>query len=233
MPSYLLVSDVYCPWCYSFGPVFERLRHAHPLPAHVLAGELVDSGRTIDDMVMETPAIKAFFKRLGDQTGRGIGRPYLDLLDPGKGSMAMDSAAMSVPLAALREMRPGLEVEQLDALQSALYQEGKDVLDPCVQAEATGVDEEALILKCSEERIRERADKDRAEALRVLGDFVIYPTLFLVRDDGERVLLARGYTNYETVLSRFEKGMRGASDAEASVKDTGHGHSCGPDGCTL
>lgn len=240
MSRYLYITDVYCPWCYAFGLVFDKVLARYPMPVSVLCGELVSPGYTIDDMVMEMPNIRAFFKRLQDTAGRGVGKAYLDLLEPGKGSMSMDSRAMSVPVAALRRLDPGKEREQIEALQKAFYQDGQDVLDPYVQARACGVDEEALILECSRKEVQEQAEKDRQRAVDILGDFVIYPTLFLERDSGERVLLARSFTDLGTVLTRLEMALEGSSKTDASGKEAsaqaaseGHGHGCGPNGCTL
>ena len=125
MSRYLYITDVYCPWCYAFGLVFDKVLARYPMPVSVLCGELVSPGYTIDDMVMEMPNIRAFFKRLQDTAGRGVGKAYLDLLEPGKGSMSMDSRAMSVPVAALRRLDPGREREQIEALQKAFYQDGR------------------------------------------------------------------------------------------------------------
>ncbi len=207
MDHLLYVSDVYCPWCYAFGEVFDELLERHPLPVKVLPGELVEPGSTLDDMVLEMPNIKAFFKRLGETTGRSVGDSYLALLEPGKGDMSMDSRAMSVPLTALKRLAPGKEKEQLEALQKALFLDGQDVLDPYVQARACHVDEEALILECSKAEVKEDADRARKEALELLGEFVIYPTLFLVKDDGCRILVARGCTDFSQALKRLEKGL--------------------------
>lgn len=208
MSHYLYITDVYCPWCYAFGLVFDKLREQYPLPVRVLCGELVNPGNTIDDMVMEMPNIRAFFKRLSETAGRGVGKAYLDLLEPGKGNITMDSRAMSIPVAALRRLRPGQEKEQIEALQQAFYQDGLDVLDPYVQAKACNVEEETLILECSKPEVKAEAERNRAEAIEALGDFVIYPTLFLEQDNGERVLLARSFTNYETVLGRLEAALQ-------------------------
>ena len=238
MSRYLYITDVYCPWCYAFGLVFDQVLERYPMPVHVLCGELVNPGYTIDDMVMEMPNIRAFFKRLQETAGRGVGKAYLDLLEPGKGSMSMDSRAMSVPVTALRRLAPGKEREQIEALQKAFYQDGQDVLDPYVQATACGVDEEALIIECSKKEVQEQAEKDRQKAVEILGDFVIYPTLFLEKDSGERVLLARSFTALATVLTRLEKALEDSDstrtcEKEASEKDDFKGHGCGPNGCTL
>ena len=52
MSRYLYITDVYCPWCYAFGLVFDKVLARYPMPVSVLCGELVSPGYTIDDMVM-------------------------------------------------------------------------------------------------------------------------------------------------------------------------------------
>ncbi len=109
MSRYLLISDVYCPWCYAFDLVLDRLLEDYPLPMDVLGGELMDTPMSIDEMVAGMPNMKARFQRMSETTGRAFGQDYLDLLEPGRGAMVMDSKAMSVPLAALRHLAPGHE----------------------------------------------------------------------------------------------------------------------------
>mgnify|MGYP000352715479 CR=1 FL=1 len=51
--------------------------------------------------------------------------------------------------------------------------------------------------------VQAAAEAEREEALDILGDFVIYPTLFLETDDGERHVLARGYADYPVVAAKL------------------------------
>ena len=44
MSHFLYLSDVFCPWCYGFAPVMQRLAAEHPeLPVRVLGGDLTVS----------------------------------------------------------------------------------------------------------------------------------------------------------------------------------------------
>ena len=52
----------------------------------------------------------------------------------------MFSPDMAVPLAALKKLAPGHELEQMEAFQSAFYGEGRDVLAPEVQMRIANVD---------------------------------------------------------------------------------------------
>ncbi len=232
MPRYLLISDVYCPWCFAFGPVLDALLKKHPFPVRVLAGCLVDEARSVADMAREHPALPAFFERLARTAGRGAGPGFLSRLEGNRGeSLVMDSAAMAGPLQALKILAPGREREQMDALQAAFYGEGLDVLSPAVQARVCGVEEAALASLSGREDIREAGRAAMAEALDILDEFVVYPTLFLEGDDGSRHLLARGWTLLPGVEERLEKALAFPGCRAEEPPDTGH--ACGPDGCLL
>ncbi len=238
MSRYLLISDVYCPWCYAFGLVLDRLLDRHPLPMDVLGGELVDEPTSIERKLSGMPNMKARFQRMSETTGRPFGQAYLDLLDPGRGGMIMDSRAMSVPLAAMRHLAPGRGKEQLEALQRAVYNDGLDVLDPAVQARACGVDEGELRALCAREDIRSEARADLERGTAILDEFFIYPTLYLEGDDGVLHLLARGYTPWENVRARLEAALAesgpdpAGADGSAGEPPARVG-GCGPDGCRL
>ena len=60
------------------------------------------------------------------------------------------------------------------------------------------------------QRVREAAEKETREAAALMGEFKLYPTLYLVRDDG-RSLLARGYASYATTAARLEAALSGNS----------------------
>ena len=71
---------------------------------------------------------------------------------------------------------------------------------------------------------REKAAGEMAEAEEMLGDFVVYPSLFV--KDGEALhAVARGYAPYDTVAGLIDKVL---SDAGASAQVSGQ--ACGLDG---
>ncbi len=239
MSRYLLISDVYCPWCYAFDLVLDRLLERHPLPVDVLGGELVDKPMSIEEKLAGMPNMRARFQRMSETTGQVFGQAYLDLLEPGRGAMIMDSKAMSVPLAAMRHLDPGHEREQLGALQRAVYNDGLDVLDPAVQARVCHVDERVLRGLCAKEEIQAEARADLERGTAILDEFLIYPTLYLEKDDGGRHLLARGYTACDTVRARLEAalvegGREETGRAAETAEDTAApARACGPDGCCI
>ena len=228
MTHFLYISDVFCPWCYGFAPVVKRLSAEHPaFPVRVLSGDLVEEPTSVGRMAREHPNMRAFFTRMGATTGQSVGEGFLRRLEPGREDLRMFSPDMAVPLAALKKLAPGHELEQLEAFQTAFYGEGRDVLSPEVQRKLAPV--EGFDRALHDPGVREAAAREREEALRLMGEFVIYPTLFLETDDGVRHLLARGYTHYETVAARFAAALKGANAEPAASPDA-----CGLDGaCPL
>ena len=54
--------------------------------------------------------------------------------------------------------------------------------------------------------IRSAARHDAAEAEKVMGEFLLYPTLYL-EHDGQRTLLARGYSDYASVRAKLDDAL--------------------------
>ena len=63
----LYLSDVFCPWCYGFGPVMRRILADYPgTSVRVLGGDLVDEALTLSEMKEEHPSIREFFRPSGN-----------------------------------------------------------------------------------------------------------------------------------------------------------------------
>ncbi len=210
-----------------------RLTAEHPeLPVRVLSGDLVEEPTTVEEMVREHPNMREFFDRLSKTTGQSVDENFLRRLEPGQGDLRMFSPDMAAPLAALKKTAPGRELEQMEAFQTAFYGEGRDVLSLDVQrglvrrelAEGDGFER---IL--NDPDVLASAEREREEAVDIMGDFVIYPTLFLETDDGGRRLLARGYTHYDTVAARLAAALEGGATEPAAAS----ADACGLDGTCL
>ncbi|HJD97710.1 DsbA family protein [Mailhella massiliensis] len=226
MPFFIYITDVFCPWCFGFAPVMRRLAAAHPFPVRVLCGNLVDE--PADTSTMGTPRLRAFFQRLSDTTGRPLGEGFFRLLEEGQG-VAMDSSRSALLMAALKKLAPGRALEQMETFQEAFYKDGLDVLSLSDQAKVAarwGIGKEDLEAMLLSEKTKNTAEHDMAEAEDILGDFVVYPSLFVKTDDGVLHAVARGYAPFEEVEAKIEEALlKGASLSEASA------HACGLDGC--
>ena len=182
----------------------QRISSEHPgYPVRVLSGDLVENPTTTGEMMRNHPTMREFFVRLAKTTGQAVGQDFLRRLEPGQGDLRMFSPDMAVPLAALKKLASGHELEQMEAFQSAFYGEGRDVLAPEVQMRIANVDGDVFMRALEDPGVQAAAEAGREEALDILGDFVVYPTLFLETDDGERHVLARGYADYPVVAAKL------------------------------
>lgn len=230
MPSFIYITDVFCPWCFGFAPVMQELAEEYRFPVRVLCGELVDDPTPTSKM--GTPTLLAFFERLSSTTGREIGKGFFELLTPEK-SVLMDSRRSAGLMAALKKLAPGYALEQMERFQDVFYVEGRDVLDPAVQADAAsrwGVDAAALAGALASEVVQGKAEKELEEAEEILGDFVVYPSLFVKTDDGSLHAVARGYAPYAEVKAKIEKALAcSGPDCEAGQSAVS-ANACGLDG---
>lgn len=225
MPHFLYLSDVFCPWCYAFGPVMRRLAAEHPnLSVRVLGGDLVPQPTTLMEMEADFPNIRDFFIRLKNTSGQSVDG-VLAALDAQR-PLRMSSTDTAVLLTALKFLAPGHALSQMEVLQQALYAHGKDVLSAAVREEAAlrwNVDPARLERALNDPDIRREAAKGAREASARMGEFKLYPTLYLEKN-GERSLLTRGYAAYAAVSARLEAALAGQNGECAS------GASCASDG---
>ena len=228
MTSFIYITDIFCPWCFGFAPVMQRLAEEYHFPVRVLCGELVDEPTQTSKM--GTATLLAFFERLSKTTGREIGAGFFDLLKP-EHSVLMESRRSACLVAAFKKLAPGHALAQMEALQELFYGEGRDVLDPAVQAHAAarwGVSAEALADALTSEVVVGKAEKELAEAEEMLGDFVVYPTLFVKTDDGALHAVARGYAPYDDVKAKIEAALA-CSGGDCGTAEIS-AHACGLNG---
>lgn len=225
MANFLYLSDVFCPWCYGFGPVLDRLCAEHPdLPARVLGGNLMPEPVSLAQLQEDSPRVRDFFLRLEKTTGRPVSA-FLRLLER-RPDLCLHSPAISVPLAALKRLAPGQALPQMEAFQESLYGRGEDVLSRSVQhalAARWNVRAADFDQALAQDDTQERARCEAQEAAALMGELRLYPTLFLEQGQ-KRLLLARGYAPYATVKKALAAALAGTSDQAAQ------GVACGLDG---
>lgn len=230
MPSFIYITDIFCPWCFGFAPVMKKLAEEYPFPVRTLCGELVDSPTPTSKM--GTPSLLAFFERLSKTTGREIGTGFFELLRP-EHSVTMDSRRSAELVAALKKLAPGQALEQMESFQDVFYVEGRDVLDLAVQADVAsrwGIEPEALAAALASEAVLDKAEKELEEAEDILGDFVVYPSLFVKTDDGSLHAVARGYAPYDEVKSKIETALSCSGDSCRAAQSGISPNACGLDG---
>ncbi len=228
MPGFLHISDVFCPWCYGFAPVFAALRKDFPqFPVRLLFGSLVEEPVTVAGMKEHSPTIRDFFLRLEKTTGRPT-EAFIRLLDANS-SIRLHSPESNRLLLAMRRLAPQTALEQMEALQTALYAEGKDILNRDtlkVLLPELGIDPESCFALLEDPALEREASEEVETALEILDEFPVYPSLFL-ENGTERIPLTRGYAPYSTVRARLDAVLSGMTEEAPGYAE---GASCGLDG---
>ena len=227
--SLLYITDVFCPWCYGFAPVMSSLAAEFGLPVRVLCGCLMENPVTMADMGRKMTKAREFFARLSQTTGQTISERYFENLygEAGKG-IVMDSGRAGVLYYALKSLAPGHDLAIMEALEYAFYGEGRDVFseglmrDMCARF---GVDEDALRRALAEPDTARRAEEEAEEGLDIMGDIILYPTLYVLKDGQSPTLAVRGFTQPDEAQAKLGKALKGLRAGAGEA-----GPVCGPDG---
>lgn len=206
---FIYIADVYCPWCYAFGPVMKRIADEHPdIPVLAYGGSLVSQPENLRDMGAEDPGLAQFWREVEQASGRNLGGA-LDALANGR-SVRLYSPGADMILAALKKLAPNHELEQLLLLEDMFYAQGMDLFDEdAVEqiARRWNLEPQTLADAINSPENERETERALSEAGEIMGEINSYPSVFLVRN-GRRDAVSRGFVHYETVDSRLGDAMR-------------------------
>lgn len=177
-------------------------------PLHVWCGNLIYDPVTMADMLEQYPDMDRFYTQLTQKTGALIGDAHVSLLQTRPHEFPMHSIMANYAFVALREQLPDRSLDVLEAFHTALYIEGKNLLDPTVQrhiATSLGVSEEAFLSSVSDSRIEEMVYEESEEAEELMGEFLLYPTLYAQTGKTEFHFIARGYVTSSELEKAFQQ----------------------------
>lgn len=205
---FIYMADVFCPWCYGFGPVMKRISLENPdIPVSVVGGDLISRPMTLADDLAANPGLIDFWRSVE----KTVGRPLTGAINAaltGK-DVHMYSPGADEILVTLRTLVPGQELDQLLYLEDLFYLKGEDMFsqESLDQTAAhwkipAAKFEGALDSKAAEEATR----KNLAEASELLGEAGSYPSLFLVKED-DVYAVCQGFVRYETASARLASVM--------------------------
>jgi putative protein-disulfide isomerase len=171
--------------------------------------EVLSGGMIIGNMVqpIENMAkyIDGAYKNVEALTGVTFGEDYLwHIKNPHLSDWAMDSEKPSIALCIFKEYYPYKQVEFAADLQFALHAEGRDLCDNEAYRhllEKYGINEEAFFSKLTDETYIEQAHYEFSlcKQLQVTG----FPAVLLQENDQKFHLLAKGFTDNETLQQRI------------------------------
>jgi putative protein-disulfide isomerase len=207
MPVIIYCYDAYCGWCYGFSPVIKKVaeQFADKVSFEVLSGGMIitDQPRPIGVMA---GYIQKAYKVVEERTGIKFGEDFLwHINNPDKSDWFPDSEKSAIALCIFKEYWPDKQVEFAADLQYALNYEGRDLCDDEAYRhllEKYDIPASAFYAKLKDESYKEKAHYEFAlcRQLQVTG----FPTVLMQVSESKFWLLARGYTDHDTLVKTIE-----------------------------
>jgi len=233
MAHFLYISDVFCPWCYGFSSNIAKIKQEFSLPFEVYAGALVEPAVSLEQRLKHSPNVQAFIDKMYSVTGTRISQAYVDLLYSQKAAdIFMDSRRASRLFYVLKSFKPEYALEIMEFLQFQFYGLGKDVFsEETVQAFADkyGAESSAVFKMLADEKVSEEAYNETEKGFDILGEIVLYPTLYYV-ENGINHFISRGYVDYEACRQAVVNTMQAVKNNQQEQLTVLMGKSCTLDG---
>lgn len=212
--------DAYCGWCYGFSPVIKKLAetYAEELSFEVLSGGMI-IGDTPRPLSAIAPYIQQAYKTVEEHTGIRFGSDFLwHINNADKTDWFLNSEKPAIALCVFKEYLPEQQVNIAADLQYALNYEGRDLCDDEAYRhllEKYAIPADDFYSKLHSEAYKEKAYYEFAlvKQLQVTG----FPAVLLQANENRFFLVARGYTNYDTLKARVDDVLKEIETAASSA----------------
>ena len=199
--------DAYCGWCYGFSPVIKRIASAYKdkLSFEVLSGGMIPKEYERSISAIATYVSQAY-RQVEEMTGIKFGEDYLwHIFNPDKSDWFQHSEKSAAALCVFKEYHPDQQVAFAADLQYALHFEGRDLTDDEAYRHLTekySIQAVEFYQKLNSEEYKEKAKYEFAlcKQLQVTS----FPQVLIRTGEQKFYLLAKGFTDYETLQARIE-----------------------------
>lgn len=199
--------DAYCGWCYGFSPVMKEIEQTFKdkLDVVVLSGGMI-LPETPQPIGLTATYIQSAYKTVEEYTGIKFGEDYLwHIFNPDKSDWFPHSEKPAIALSIIKEYHPEKAVSFASDIQYALHYEGRDLTDDEAYRHLLpqyDIDAETFYTDLRSDKFKEKAHYDFAlvKQLQVSS----YPQLLLQVSDSKFYLIAKGYTDFNTVNERLD-----------------------------
>lgn len=207
-PAFIYCYDAYCGWCYGFSPVIKQIAKEYKdrMDIDVLSGGMILPEKPTHISVAAGYIANAY-KNVEELTGIKFGRDYLwHINNPDDSDWYPNSEKPAIAMCIFKEFYPDRAVEFAADLQYALHYEGRDLTDDeayILLLEKYSIQPEIFYEKMASEEYKEMAyyEFSLMKQFQVTG----YPCVFIQAGDLKFIMVARGYTDYETLRGRIDK----------------------------
>lgn len=206
-PILIYCYDAYCGWCYGFSPVIKKISEVYKSKLHC---EVLSGGMILPEQPVHIRAtagyIKEAYKTVEDHTGIKFGEDYLwHVKNPEESDWFPSSEKPSIALCIFKELFPEQQVQFAADLQYSLHYEGRDLTDNEAYRhllEKYTIDADDFYSKLKSEEYKEKAyyEFQLCKQLQVTG----FPQVLMQLTETKFHLLARGFTDYETLAKRID-----------------------------
>jgi putative protein-disulfide isomerase len=206
-PILIYCYDAYCGWCYGFSPVIKKIADDYKtiLQTEVLSGGMILPEKPTHIRTAAAYIINAY-KNVEDLTGVKFGEDYLwHIKNPEESDWHPNSEKPAIAMCVFKDFYPERVLEFAADLQNALHNEGRDLTDDEAYRhllEKYSIQPETFYEKLKSEEYKEMAYYEFAlmKQLQVTG----FPQVLMQTGETKFHLLARGYTDYETLKGRID-----------------------------
>lgn len=205
-PTLFYCYDAYCGWCYGFSPVMKKIQEVYPqLPIEVLSGGMILPEEPVS-IAATAGYIQKAYKTVEEYTGIIFGPDYLwHINNPDLSDWFPNSEKPAIALCIFKEFYPDQQVDFASDLQYALHFEGRDLTDDEAYRhllEKYSIHPETFYEKLKSDTYKEQAyyEFSLVKQLQVTG----YPCVLIQISETKFHLLARGYTDFDTLKSRLD-----------------------------
>lgn len=206
-PTVYYCYDAYCGWCYGFSPVISKLFEDY---RSVLAWEVLSGGMILPENPQPIGVMAGYiqkaYKTVEERTGIRFGEDWRwHIFHPDESDWYPSSEKPAIAMVVFREYHPDLCVPFSAELQYAMHFEGRDLTDD--EAYRHLLEKYQIPEGEFNSRLHDPAYKAKAyeefELVQHLG-VTGFPTVFLQVSDKKLHLLARGYTDYNSLKSNLD-----------------------------
>lgn len=205
--SLIYCYDAYCGWCYGFGAVIKQIAEVYEntLPVDVLSGGMVLPEKATH-ISATAPYILGAYKNVEKLTGITFGEDYLwHLYNTDQSDWYPHSEKPAIALCIFKEYYPNKAVQFAADIQYSLFYEGRDLTDNEAYRhllEKYSIQPESFYEKLSSPIYADMALEEFAmcKQLQVTG----YPCVFVQTATSKFHLVARGYTDYQSLKERID-----------------------------
>ena len=198
--------DAYCGWCYGFSDVMKKINSTYKDKLQI---EVISGGMILPENPVHIGATAAYIAKayleVEKLSGVKFGNDYLwHIKNPQQSDWYPNSEKPAIALCIFKEYFPDLQVSFAADLQYALHYEGRDLCDDESYrhlVEKYSLPSEEFFSKLYDEFYKAEAYEEFELCKRL--NVEAFPALLLQESETKFHLLARGYTDYETLNERL------------------------------